>query len=111
MTVDLKNAEDRKTYLSEKFDDLMDGISDSYGTVLMDELISRLERTVSEFNDEVGSLMGQLKENSERRDELMEKIKSNTTDDITISSSLTDEDTINKKLSAWEKRLEEMDNK
>ena len=43
MAVDLQNADARKSYLSEKLDDLMDGINDSYGTVLMDELISQLE--------------------------------------------------------------------
>ena len=47
MGVDLQNADARKSYLSEKLDDLMDGINDSYGTVLMDELISQLERTVA----------------------------------------------------------------
>ncbi len=75
MGVDLQNADARKSYLSEKLDDLMDGINDSYGTVLMDELISQLERTVSKFNDEVQILMGQLKDNSDRRDGLLEKIK------------------------------------
>ncbi len=106
MTVDLQNAEARKSYLSVKLDDLMDGISDSYGTVLMDELISRLERTVSEFNNEVGSLMGRLKENSERRDELMEKIKSGAPDEP-IEPPVTQE----KEMSAWEKRLEALDKK
>ena len=104
MTVDLQNPEARKNYLSAKLDDLMDGISDSYGTVLMDELISRLERTVSEFNDEVGSLMGRLKENSERRDELMDKIKSGAADETFEPPATQD-----KEMSAWEKRLEALE--
>ena len=96
-----------KNYLSDKLDDLIDGISDSYGTVLMDELIARLEKTVSEFNDEVGSLMGQLNEKGELRDELMEKIKSGSHDE---PSDLIDKETVEKKeLSAWEKKLEELD--
>jgi predicted RNase H-like nuclease (RuvC/YqgF family) len=106
MTVDLQNAEARKTYLSAKLDDLMDGISDSYGTVLMDELITRLERTVSEFNEEMGSLMAGLKENSERRDELMEKIKSGIVDKPVQASAMKE-----KEMSAWEKRLEALDKK
>jgi len=73
----------------------------------MDELISRLERTVSEFNDEVGSLMGSLKENSDRRDELMVKIKSGVADKPLEASSETQQ----KELSAWEKRLEALDKK
>jgi len=81
MGVDLQNADARKSYLSDKLDDLMDGINDSYGTVLMDELISQLERTVSKFNEEVQILMGQLKNNSERREGLLEKIKSGVLDE------------------------------
>ena len=42
MTVDLKNADATKLYLSDKLDDLIDGISDSYRTVLMEALIARL---------------------------------------------------------------------
>ena len=109
MTVDLQNAEARKSYLSGKLNDLMDGISDSYGTVLMDELISRLERTVSEFNDEVGSLMGKLKENSKRRDELLENIKSGGVDEA--EKLPAEEPEPEKEMSAWEKRLEALEKK
>ena len=107
MTVDLKNADETKLYLSDKLDDLIDGISDSYGTVLMDELIARLEKTVSEFNDEVGSLMGQLKEKGVLRDELLEKIKTGSNED---SKELEKKEAVEKKeMSAWEKKLEELD--
>ena len=109
MPVDLKNADDRKNYLSDKLDDLIEGISDSYGTVLMDELISRMEKTVSEFNDEMGSLMGQLKEKSVLRDELMEKIKSGIVEEE--ETSLKPKSEQKKEMSAWEKKLEELDKK
>ena len=107
MAVDLKNPDATKNYLSDKLDDLIDGISDSYGTVLMDELIARLEKTECEFNEEVGSYKGQLKEKGELRDELMEKIKSGSHDE---PSDLIEKETVEKKeLSAWEKKLEELD--
>ena len=107
MTVDLKNADATKLYLSDKLDDLIDGISDSYGTVLMDELIARLEKTVSEFNNEVGSLMGQLKEKGVPRDELLEKIKTGSDENPT---ELEEKEPVQKKeMSAWEKKLEELD--
>ena len=109
MGVDLQNADARKSYLSDKLDDLMDGINDSYGTVLMDELISRLERTVSEFNKEVQTLTGQLKVNSDRRDELLEKIRSGVMEDVTDTSSEPVSD--KKEISAWERKLEEMEKK
>lgn len=107
MSVNLQNSDDRKKYLSEKLDDLMDGINDSYGTVLMDELISRMERTVSDFNEEVTVLMEQLKLNSERRDELMEKIKSGAAEEAAESEVVADSG--EREMSEWEKRLEQMD--
>ncbi len=109
MGVDLQNADARKSYLSDKLDDLMDGINDSYGTVLMDELISQLERTVSKFNEEVRILMGQLKDNSERRDGLLEKIRSGVLDEN--SDDKPKPVSGKKEMSAWELKLEEMEKK
>ena len=109
MAVDLQNADSRKSYLSEKLDDLMDGINDSYGTVLMDELISQLERTVSKFNEEVQRLMGQLKDNSDRRDGLLEKIKTGVVGEVTHDTLEPISD--KKEMSAWELKLEEMEKK
>ncbi|MDP6396376.1 MAG: hypothetical protein QF712_01570 [Candidatus Marinimicrobia bacterium] len=109
MVVDLQNADARKNYLSEKLDDLMDGINDSYGTVLMDELILQLERTVSKFNEEVQTLMGQLKDNSDRRDGLLEKIKSGVFEENTDDTPQPISD--KKEMSAWELKLEEMEKK
>ena len=109
MGVDLQNADARKSYLSDKLDDLMDGINDSYGTVLMDELISQLERTVIKFNEEVHTLMGQLKYNSDRRDGLLEKIKTGVVEEAAHD---TPEPILEKKeMSAWEIKLEEMEKK
>ena len=109
MVVDLQNADARKSYLSEKLDDLVDGINDSYGTVLMDELILQLERTVSKFNEEVQTLMSQLKDNSDRRDGLLKKIKSGVLDDTPIDPLQPISD--KKELSVWELKLEEMEKK
>ena len=109
MGVDLQNADARKSYLSDKLDDLMDGINDSYGTVLMDELISQLERTVSKFNEEVQILMGQLKNNSERREGLLEKIKSGVLGETPADTPQPVSE--KKEMSAWELKLEEMEKK
>ena len=109
MSVDLQNADARKSYLSEKLDDLMDGINDSYGTVLMDELISQLERTVSKFNEEVQTLMRQLKDNSDRRDGLLEKIKTGVVGEVAHGTLEPISD--KKEMSAWELKLEKMEKK
>ena len=107
MTVNLQDSEDRKKYLSEKLDDLMDGISGSYGVILMEELLKRLEQTINEFNNEVQVLMKSLKENNNERNKLIKEIKSE--DKISNISNLDDD--YKKELSAWEKKLEELDKK
>ena len=76
MSIDLDTKEGRKQYLSDKLDDLLDGINDSYGTVLMEELLSRLELTIRDFNDEMKILCSQLVKKQEERQHLLEMLKS-----------------------------------
>ena len=105
MSIDFQNANNRKAYLIEKLDDLLDGINATYGIAIMDELISRLEQTVSEFNEEVQSLMNTLKENSEKKGELLEKIKAGEFD--TLEEKVV-ETKAKQEMSEWERRLESM---
>ncbi|MCH8012013.1 MAG: hypothetical protein IIA61_08725 [Candidatus Marinimicrobia bacterium] len=105
MSIDFQDANNRKAYLTEKLDDLLDGINATYGTALMDELISRLEQTVSEFNKEVQSLMNTLKENSEKKGELLEKIKAGEFDTL---EEKVEETKAKQEMSEWERRLESM---
>ena len=80
MSIDLDSTEGRKKYLSEKLDDLLEGINDSYGTLLMEELLSRLELAVKDFNDEIKTLCDQLVTKEKERQQLLEMLK--TTDTI-----------------------------
>ena len=80
MSIDLDSTEGRKQYLAEKLDDLLEGINDSYGTLLMEELLARLELTVKDFNDEMKVLCDQLVTKEKERQQLMEMLK--TTDGI-----------------------------
>ena len=80
MSIDLDSTEGRKQYLSEKLDDLLEGINDSYGTLLMEELLARLELTVKDFNDEMKNLCDELVTKEKERQQLMEMLK--TTDGI-----------------------------
>jgi len=80
LSIDLDSTEGRKQYLSEKLDDLLEGINDSYGTLLMEELLARLELTVKDFNDEMKVLCDELVTKEKERQQLMEMLK--TTDGI-----------------------------
>ena len=81
MSIDLDSSEGRKQYLSEKLDDLLEGINDSYGTLLMEELLCRLELTVKDFNDEMKVLCDQLVTKEKERQQLLEMLK--TSDGLT----------------------------
>ena len=76
MSIDLDNTAGRKQYLSEKLDDLLDGINESYGTVLMEELLNRLELTIKDFNDEMKTLCNQMVIKQEERQHLLEMLRS-----------------------------------
>ena len=75
MSIDLDSTEGRKHYLSEKLDDLLEGINDSYGTLLMEELLTRLELTIKDFNDEIKNLCDELVKKEKERQQLLEMLK------------------------------------
>ena len=122
MSIDLDNTAGRKQYLSEKLDDLLDGINESYGTVLMEELLNRLELTIKDFNDEMKSLCDQMVKKQEERQHLLEMLRSKAvmpSKTVTVKDSESaanelvdnidsdsDEDT-----PLWEKKLAKLENK
>mgnify|MGYP001162260093 FL=1 len=106
MSLDFSSQEDRLSYLNEKLDDILDGINSIYGSALTDELVTRMERTIIDFNDEILEIMGEIKLNADKKNQLLHDIiDGNVTlskpSDV-ASSSKNDSDN----LSAWEKKLE-----
>ena len=124
MSIDLDSTEGRKQYLSEKLDDLLEGINDSYGTILMEELLSRLELTVKDFNDEMKTLCGQLVKKEQERQQLLEMLKSSAdmptpvSDDAPVDGGdeLSDAapvemDEPEEDIPEWEKKLAKLERK
>ena len=123
MSIDLDSIEGRKDYLSEKLGDLLEGINDSYGTLLMEELLSRLELTIKDFNDEMKNICDELVQKEKERKQLLEMLKS--TDGIqetpptqTTVSDTKPEDMAPIKIEAveedvpdWEKKLAKLEKK
>ena len=107
MSIDLDTTEGRKKYLSDKLDDLLDGINDSYGKLLLDELIIRLELTVKDFNEEMKVLVDQLVKKEKERQQILEMMKSSASVDLSetdIEGSVEAEVDISE-LSEWEQKL------
>ena len=124
MSIDLDSTEGRKQYLSEKLDDLLAGINDSYGTILMEELLSRLELTVKDFNDEMKSLCGQLDKQEKERQQLLEMLKSSADMPTPVSGVASVEgeeepsddapseiDEPNEDIPEWERKLAKLEKK
>ena len=109
MTIDFESKDGRQNYLNEKLDNLLSGINASYGQVLLDELVTRLQRTLADFNDEVEGIMGDLKDSSDRRNQIIHDLmegKESSSDGA--SSDGDDTPAGGTEMSEWEKRLEGM---
>ncbi len=119
MGIDLETSEGRKEYLTEKLDDLLGGINDSYGMVLMKELLDRLELTIKDFNDEVKVLCSQLVKKQEERQHLMEMLINDGIKDLKPSNdkqnidadpiSNNDDDEKKSDVPAWERKLSKLE--
>ena len=107
MSIDLDTTEGRKKYLSDKLDDLLDGINDSYGKLLLDELIIRLELTVKDFNEEMKVLVDQLVKKEKERQQILEMMKSSASVDLseTDIEKSADAEVDVSELSEWEQKL------
>ena len=71
MSIDFDNKDSRQNYLNEKLDNLLSGINNTYGQALLDELVTRLQRTLNDFNEEVQGIVGDLKDSSDRRNQII----------------------------------------
>ena len=107
----------RQDYLNNKLDDLLEGINASYGQELLNELVRRLNRTIEDFNEEFQGIIGNLKDNSERRNQILHdlmdgkdlvsnNVVSNASNIETETMEPSDSDSNSKEMSAWERRLE-----
>ena len=114
MSIDFENKESRLKYLDEKLDNLLSGINSTYGQALLDELVIRLERTIKDFNEEVEKIMGNLKDNSDRKNKIIHDLmegnqpiiskKSVNKSDNEAENDNNDDD--KPEMSEWEKKLE-----
>ena len=114
MSIDFENKENRLKYLDEKLDNLLSGINSTYGQALLDELVIRLERTIKDFNEEVENIMGNLKDNSDRKNKIIHDLmegnqttirkKSVNKSDNEPENDNNDDD--KPEMSEWEKKLE-----
>ena len=64
MSTEINTKDQIAAMLSAKLNEFLDGVGDSYGKVILDELVARIEYTITDFKDEVGEIMEQMSENA-----------------------------------------------
>ena len=100
MAIDLNSKDGRKKFISESLEDLLTGINDSYGPIILSELQNRLESTISEFNEQISEAFGLLK----KRDQNRKAFYKETIEEVSNSNNP------NETQALWEKKLEEIEN-
>ena len=103
----VQDIDTQKQYLMAKINELTDGIAPGYGEAFLEELMGRLEKTVSEFNEEVSELLESLKVRSAERDEKLKEMMEDG--DLSAAEPSADNGGVlaaASEMSDWEKRLE-----
>ncbi len=110
MSIDFDNKDSRQNYLNEKLDNLLSGINNTYGQALLDELVTRLQRTLDDFNEEVQEIVGDLKDSSDRRNQiihdLMEGKEATQSEKVSAPEGGDASGPDTSEMSEWERRLE-----
>tara|TARA_B100000029_G_scaffold506316_1_gene588858 strand:+ start:795 stop:1085 length:291 start_codon:yes stop_codon:yes gene_type:complete len=96
MATDLNSSKGRKAFIDDNLSGLLSGINDTYGPVILDELLKRIENTIIEFNEEINSAFTLLKEKDKKRKEFYNEIN---------------DDEKEEGQSEWEKKLESIESK
>ncbi len=96
-----------KKYLEEKFAELIEKVGEGYGQPLQDELFRRLEKTISDFDEDISELLDDLKQRSEKRYEAMKKmwVESDSEEQFEEPGEENSEEP--HEISDWERKLEE----
>ena len=118
MSTEINTKDQIAAMLSAKLNEFLDGVGDSYGKVILDELVTRLEYTITDFKDEVGEIMEQMLENAANKKEILSNLIARES-----SASLGDDNVVDassdspqskagaddsRDMSEWEKKLEKL---
>ena len=96
MATDLKTKDGRNKFIKDNLATILEGINDSYGPVLVDELLRRIDHTITEFNEEMSNAFNLLKEKDEKRVEAFKQYEAESENSLTSKNE-------------WEKKIENLD--
>ena len=101
MAIDLKSQEGQNKIIEESMSDLLNGINDSYGPLLFEELTSRIRKTIDEFNSEIIAAFDELKNKETDRQKVYDMIKE--------GNMPADESEVDENDSDWAEKIEEVE--
>ena len=67
MSIDLNTKEGRNSFLKNNLNDLLEGVNDTYGPIIYEQLLSRINHTISEFNEEINKAFSLLEQKDKER--------------------------------------------
>ena len=102
MSLDLKSKEGQNKFIEENMSKLIDGVNDSYGPILVEELMGRLRETIDEFNSEIILAFDELKSKESNRQKMYKMINEGN---IPQESNPKDDS----KSTEWEKKIKEVE--
>jgi len=97
LAIDLSTPEGRSSYLTDRLSDLVNGVDSTYGTLIFDELLKRIDKTIKDFNVEMESVFDELKVNEKKKQTVLRKLKKTKTAD--------EEKEADQERKEWEKKL------
>jgi len=105
--IDFSKSDQRTVYIKTKLDDILDKIGQSYGKMMTDELMKRLDQTIAEFHSEVIQVLSKLEGlEAERKKTAIATQQPKEEGKEEIPEGETDEAA---EMSEFEKRLEKME--
>ena len=105
--IDFSKSDQRTAYIKTKLDDILDKIGQSYGKMMTDELMKRLDQTIAEFHSEVIQVLSKLEGlEAERKKAAIAIQQPEKEGEEEVAEGATDEAA---EMSEFEKRLERME--
>ena len=98
MPIDLNSKDGRKAFIDNNLSDLLSGVNDTYGPIILEELLKRIEATINDFNNQINDAFNTLKQRDKKRKEFLNEI---IPADVDSSND--------KKKSEWEEKLEKIE--
>ena len=81
MAIDLSTPEGRSSYLNDRLSDLINGVDSTYGNLIFDELLKRIDKTIKDFNAEMETIFDELKVNEKKKQTMLLRLRKSKSSD------------------------------